>query len=218
VKEKIEVPKKLPEQQMATPVAANRREQILEAARRLMVEEGVSAVTMRGVARAAGIAPGHLGYYFPNYDSLLEALLDWVITPYLQVFEDLRGETGQEPVVALRTVMNYVLEDLASKDTTHFFPSLWVLANHGDNARQQLRVLYDKYLNVLEELIIGVRPDLSSDNVSELALFICASIEGQTVFIGHQRPYARNREALRSIALDSLTQTVLRFEGSAKTR
>ncbi len=181
---------------------------ILEAARRLMSEEGAGAVTVRGVARAAGIAPGHLGYYFPSLDALLDALLDSVIGPYLEAFEKLRAGDGQEPVDSLRAVLDYVIGDLARRETTRFFPQLWVLANHDDRAREQMRTLYDKYLHVLEELVAAVRPDLDGERVSDLALFICASIEGQTVFIGHERPYAQHRAALHAIAVDSMIAAV----------
>ena len=195
------------------PRGRDRRETILEAARQLMSEEGAGAVTVRGVARAAGIAPGHLGYYFPTLDALMDALLDWVIDGYLRVFDELRSRNAEEPVAGLRAVLDYVLDDLARQETTRFFPQLWVLANHDERAREQMRTLYDKYLRVLEELIAAIRPDLPAVRVSELALFICASIEGQTVFIGHERAYREHREALHTMAVDSLIATVQGMPG-----
>ena len=53
-----------------------RREQFLDVAARLITESGVDAVTMEGVAAAAGVSKG-LGYaYFANRGELLLALLN----------------------------------------------------------------------------------------------------------------------------------------------
>ena len=201
--------RKVAEKDSAT--AINRRELILKSARVLMSEAGAAAVTVRGVARAAGIAPGHLGYYFPNLNALHGALLDYMLAPYLEAFARLRGQSKGDPIAGLKSVIEYVLSDLASAETTQFFPELWVLANHDDGARARMRELYDQYLDVLEALIGEIRGDLPAARVSELALYICASIEGQTVFIGFERPYARHRQALREITVTSMLETVRNF-------
>ena len=191
----------------------NRREEILQAANKLMVEKGLAAVTIRGVARTADMAPGNLGYYFASHDELLQALLDWVLDPYLRAFEFLRANAGEDPIAGLRAVLDYVLEDLASEETTMFFPELWVLANRDEHNAKRMRGLYNAYIEVLKELITAARPDLCRVHIDELALFICASIEGQTVFIGYKRPYAEHRAALKSIALEAMITVVVNHTG-----
>jgi AcrR family transcriptional regulator len=53
-----------------------RREHLLDVAAQLVVEEGLDAVTMEGIAARAGVSKG-LGYaYFRNRDELLLALYD----------------------------------------------------------------------------------------------------------------------------------------------
>jgi AcrR family transcriptional regulator len=55
---------------------SQRREHLLDVAAQLVVEEGIDAVTMEGVAARAGVSKG-LGYaYFANRDELLVALYD----------------------------------------------------------------------------------------------------------------------------------------------
>lgn len=51
------------------------RAAILEAAERIMVEEGYAAVTSRSVATRVGIHPGNVHYYFPSLDDLFVAVL-----------------------------------------------------------------------------------------------------------------------------------------------
>jgi AcrR family transcriptional regulator len=52
-----------------------RREQILDEAARLILEEGLSAVSMERVAREVGISKGLVYNYFADRDALLAALL-----------------------------------------------------------------------------------------------------------------------------------------------
>lgn len=189
--------------------AGSRKAQFLEVARKLMVEEGLSAVTMRRIAREAGISPGNLHYHFPSHDLLLEELFDSILEPYLNMFEVLKAESRDDPMTALKAVLEYVLDDLGHKETTMFFPELWVLANRDDKAAQQMRKLYDTYMDVLIGLIGNARPDLGETRVKEIALFICASIEGQTVFIGYETTHKQHRKALKEIALTTLTKLVM---------
>lgn len=54
----------------------DRRDRIVEAARRLLAEEGYDRLTMKQVAREAGVAQGLIHYYFSGKDEmLLEVLL-----------------------------------------------------------------------------------------------------------------------------------------------
>ncbi|MCR5879264.1 TetR/AcrR family transcriptional regulator [Phenylobacterium sp. J367] len=52
-----------------------RREQILDEAARLILEEGLTAVSMERLARAVGISKGLVYNYFADRDGLLAALL-----------------------------------------------------------------------------------------------------------------------------------------------
>ena len=59
-------------------VAAFRTGEILAAARRLMDQKGVDALTMDEIAQAAGVAKGTLYLYFESKDELIQALLSQV--------------------------------------------------------------------------------------------------------------------------------------------
>jgi AcrR family transcriptional regulator len=200
---------KVPSNRKAKQFAGTRKDQIIEVARKLMIDEGLSAVTMRRVARESGISPGNLHYHFSNYGLMLGALLDAVLEPYLIKFEALKAESQGNPVTALTAVLEYVLDDLGNKETTTFFPELWVLANRNDKAEQQMGKLYDTYMGVLIGLIKNIRPDLNKKRTKEIALFICASIEGQTVFIGYETTHKQHRKALKKITLTTIMKLVM---------
>jgi AcrR family transcriptional regulator len=53
-----------------------RRQQIIEAARRSIVEHGLEEVGVRDIAEAAGMSPGSITYYYPALDDLLQQVQD----------------------------------------------------------------------------------------------------------------------------------------------
>lgn len=80
------------------------REDILEAARRLMLKGGIPALTLEAVARECGLSKASLYYYFPSKDALLFDLVFGIQRRYAQRVGDAveRARTGSE---ALRTVV-----------------------------------------------------------------------------------------------------------------
>ncbi len=64
--------------------SADRRARIVAAARRLLAEEGYDRVTMKQVAREAGVAQGLIHYYFSGKDDLLLAVLRETLEGYVR--------------------------------------------------------------------------------------------------------------------------------------
>jgi AcrR family transcriptional regulator len=59
---------------MAKP--ASTRDQLLDAAIRLVLDQGGAALTLDAVARLAGVSKGGLLYHFPSKDALIVGLID----------------------------------------------------------------------------------------------------------------------------------------------
>ena len=64
--------------------AAANRERILDAARKLLAEQGPDALTMQAVATAAGVGKGTVFHRFGDRDGLTQALID----DYMRDFQD----------------------------------------------------------------------------------------------------------------------------------
>lgn len=60
-------------------IIENLRERVLKAARETLVTEGYQALSMRSLARRAGVAPGTLYNYFRDKEEIVAtlALADW---------------------------------------------------------------------------------------------------------------------------------------------
>jgi AcrR family transcriptional regulator len=60
-----------------------KRGELVDAARRLFIGDGYDATSMAAIARAAGVAPNTIYWYFGDKDDLLIAVLDAVMTDSL---------------------------------------------------------------------------------------------------------------------------------------
>lgn len=82
---------------------AGRREQIVQAARGLAMEQGVSALSVRAVADRAGIGASTLRHYFPTQRALHDAVMQELFDAEVS---DLRIEDRSlDPVTRLSTCM-----------------------------------------------------------------------------------------------------------------
>jgi AcrR family transcriptional regulator len=64
------------------------REEILQAARRVLLRDGISATTLDAVAREAGLSKTALYYYFPSKDALFFELVFGTLQAHAQVVHD----------------------------------------------------------------------------------------------------------------------------------
>ena len=183
-------------------------QRILDVARGLFMEEGHGMLTMRRIAKAAGMSPGNLSYYYPTRADLLADLLQHVIDGYISQLEALRDAANDDAEGQFRAVLGFVFDDLATRDTTRFFPELWVLANRDDWIAQQMEKMYAPYRAILVDVIGLISPSLTEARKADLALMISASIEGHTVFVGHGRPHRARAGQLRSLLIEHFLRTV----------
>ncbi|WP_163505395.1 TetR/AcrR family transcriptional regulator [Fodinicola acaciae] len=77
-----------------------RRREIVEVAKKLIIEGGFEAATMRSIVTAAGYANGALKHYFDNKDSIIAATFESVLRETAQRMAELDPELS--PMDALR--------------------------------------------------------------------------------------------------------------------
>ncbi len=95
---------------------ASRRGEILEAAKRLFLEEGVEHATMRRIAAAVGVSPTALYVYFPDKNAILQAIAEAMFTEFLTVHAETQQREGT-PLERLRAGLHaYIGLGLARPD------------------------------------------------------------------------------------------------------
>lgn len=175
---------------------------ILDAAVTVLIEHGYSNLSLRRVAEAADLRLGNLQHYFPSKDALVQAMLDRVIAAYLARLARVRSR-GLDPEAEFREIVRTIFTDLNTRRTTVFFPELWSLANHDPHVASYMERMYGRYREVLEASIARLNPALDTVQTKRLALFVSASIEGHTMFVGHRKAWRAQTQELLALATAS---------------
>lgn len=92
--------------------AEDRRRQVVAAAKRIVLRQGFEALTMRRVARLAGVSAAALYLYFPDRVSLMAAVADALFHGLLAAFRAalIRAEGDPDPRARLHAVMTAYLD------------------------------------------------------------------------------------------------------------
>ncbi len=168
---------------LATPARSPKgeaaRERILDAARRLLIEEGYDALILRTLASRAGMKLGNLQYYFPTREALLEAVLRREADSDLQ---DLRGARSDR--AAPREELVLVVRLLGRKwrgESGKILALLGFLALHVPAFRALYRDVYEQFYGELAALVERLRPGLPRREYRRRARIITALLDGASM-------------------------------------
>lgn len=142
---------------------------ILDAAYRCMVREGYAAVSMRQIAREAGVALSQLHYYFQSKERLFIAVMRRTTEQHLEEVVSWLGRLGpQERLRGLAQMMRAKLhEDPGWFRLLFDFSSL---AFHDAEARRQLRQLFEEVSSQAAHRLPGLwQAQLAGESRSRLA-------------------------------------------------
>ncbi|MGR8950625.1 MAG: TetR/AcrR family transcriptional regulator [Gammaproteobacteria bacterium] len=181
---------------------------IIDAAGRILIDEGYNGFTLRKVANAANISIGNLNYHYPTKTALIDAVVDVFTDRIIDGFNDVAERAGESPEKRFRAVLEYWIDDLKTEGTSVFFPEIWALSNHYDFAREAAKRSYNHAREILAGFIRDLNPRLSADEVDIHAKYFCASLEGLTVFIGHKKMWAADHGAIKSAAIENFIQLI----------
>jgi AcrR family transcriptional regulator len=120
----------------SAPRGEAKRELLLDAAERVMIEQGYAGVTSRSVGLAAGAPAPLVHYYFPSLDDLFVALLHRGVERSKERFQ--QAIASPDP---LRAVWEMNLEPRG----TAFIMEITALSNHRDAVRQALVEISEDY-------------------------------------------------------------------------
>lgn len=177
---------------------------IIKAALSVLIEEGAGAFTIRRIAAECGMKVGNVSYHFPKKELLIQTLLDDIIGNYDKLLERTVRQPGLDAEERLRLIVVMCLDDIAGKRTTRLFTELWALANHDGFVADRVRLFYQRVHEIIAEYVAELNPALSAQEVRDVALYISASMEGATPFLGYEKPWASRMSAFTAIATHAL--------------
>jgi AcrR family transcriptional regulator len=134
-------------------VAPVRREQIVRATIRCLARDGYSGLTMKKVAREAGVSQGILHYYFPDKRAILVAALEKVMTDLdRRVVAEARG--ARDPWARLRALIGACLEVAeTNREFWVVFVEFWGEMMHDRKLLAVNARLYDRVRRIIGGII-----------------------------------------------------------------
>jgi len=123
--------------------AAKTRVRILDAARRVLAEEGLDRFTTRRVAALAGVSHGMVHYHFTDKRELAFALVVHARRDWVEPLEELVDGPGPAEK-RMREVIAWIAEP-ATIETMRVHQSLFVLALQDDAVRERLAAEFARW-------------------------------------------------------------------------
>ncbi|MGX6446812.1 TetR/AcrR family transcriptional regulator [Patulibacter sp. S7RM1-6] len=139
---------------MARPsrIQTQRRQQIVEAARRSIVEHGLENVGVRDIAQEAGLSPGSITYYYPALDDLLQQVQDEATarfsTQRWKLVEEIEG-----PAERLVRIIEYGIAESADDELYALLYEFTGLARRNPTYRRMWKLQYDRHVPLYESVL-----------------------------------------------------------------
>jgi AcrR family transcriptional regulator len=178
-----------------TEEKVDRQSLILEAVLRLLARDGISGVSMRAVAREAGVALGLLHYYFVDKTSLIAAALRRVEEQDIAIVEP-------DPALPADKRLRAALRRVADPEflTTEYLSlrlQLWALAQAHEEFAEVNTAAQRRYRAGLSTLIRAAKPDLTRKECDRRAADIDVVQNGMwlTALLGLDRASIRRSVA-----------------------
>lgn len=136
-----------------------RREQIVRATIRCLARVGYTRLTMKQVAREAGVSQGILHYYFADKRAMLAATLEAVTRDLDRRVVAAQSRTGRDPRARLRALVRACLEvAVAHPEVWVVFVEFWGEMLHDRRLRDLNTQVYARTRRLIARLIVdGVR-------------------------------------------------------------
>jgi AcrR family transcriptional regulator len=166
---------------------ARSREAVLDAAERLMAEQGYDAASVAALVEEAGIPASSVYHYFGSKEGVLLAVMERGAERFFAELPDLDRRLGSQRA-HLRALIDQVATTLARHPA--FLRILVVMAAQPVDAGEgevhrvvdRVRELALKRLRVQMQVVFGLHP--ASDAADHLARFALAAFDG--AFLAHQ--------------------------------
>lgn len=162
-----------------------RREAILAGAYRVAARERLGGLSMRAVAESAGVSKGLVFYHFSDRESLLLALLDWMLErgPRVELPPGLEWEGAVHPIRRLVEVVGHQVALLPERrKRVELFLDFWVLGTGVPEIQDRIRGAFDRYreqfLPYTEAVVEAAPGQLGGAGAEDLAAVVVSFIEG----------------------------------------
>ncbi|GAA4373175.1 TetR/AcrR family transcriptional regulator [Agromyces bauzanensis] len=140
-----------PRRSSARKSPAERAAEIAEAARDLALEQGLTAVTLRGVAARTGVTPALVAHYEPSMDALAATTFASIVSAEISEVERLIAGLPT-PTARLAALIDTLL-DGTRDDVTVVWVEAWALGRSNEQLAASVRARMDAWQAVVQGVV-----------------------------------------------------------------
>ena len=159
-----------------------RSEAALDAATRILIEDGYAQLSTRKIAARAGMHPGNLQYYYRTKADVVRALLERYLARSLRDVETRLAAAARTPAARLRATLDAILDDQAGAGACQMFWEVWALAARDAQVARATAGFYERYREGVADALRGHNPRLGRARAVRRAALVVALLEGLTVW------------------------------------
>lgn len=170
-----------------------KRQEILLAARRLLLAEGYDATSMSRLANEAGVAPNTLYWYFKDKDELLLAILDELVAEALAEYSNIQAQSLDQQLLWLLNKFDAV-------------PHLITTVHNRMNFAESVKTWHQRFHFMLESLVVN---QLMLNGVKQEDCLAAAKIATFVVegLLSHHAGDSSEREMIANFLVSKITKT-----------
>lgn len=161
-----------------------RRRDIIEVAKRLILQGGFEAATMRSLATEAGFANGALKHYFPGKESIIAATFQSVLAEIdpRQLLDEEAPPPDRDPVAYLRDAIDtWLPSEEREINAGRVLLVLWEHAASNGELAELYRQFFANWGELIARLLRDARRDLPALSQADLTRY---ALEIRSVVIG----------------------------------
>ena len=179
-----------------------RRQQILDVAKQVLINEGPDSLVLRDVAERVEITHGNLQYYFPTKNDLLVAIFDQEVEKYTGSMKEAVSATSTKRG-RLDAIIDSGVAELKSPETA-LWRMMMSLSGYNSEMAALLKKENDLYEEVLSEELKIISPQLSDQRRRHIARIIHAILDGLGIQFSYDDADSAEMKALTAEIKEAL--------------
>lgn len=192
-----------------------RRAQIAQVARTIIVEQGGGALTLRAVAAGCNVSLAAIQHHFPDKRELLEEVIESITSEYEQRYANAICATASDPAEKLRQFISFLIcDDIKLRSTAGFFYEFWTMSFRDPFAEEAMTRLYDAQLVRIRDMVKSINVNLSNREALTRAGLIVAAADGLMMTTGAGKNTILVRESAADFRMVDLLMTMVRQPAS----
>jgi len=181
------------------------REEILAAARAVLLREGYERFTTRKVASTAGMTVGNLTYHFPSKRQLLGSLIERTLGEYASAIEGFFADLSVPVDRKFKALIEWLMADAATLESNRLFRELWAIAIHDRFLARAVDDFYDVAIERIVQMLCHADSSISRESAVVIAHLVAVISEGTGVIYGTRLKRKASHEQVKALAVHVLT-------------